>query len=173
MQQIDFEALRTLAATIDAEMVNHVRPNALHHPSGDHVDSNRFIYLTRAVFQAKELVATLEDFRTECQDFATGNLQLYIDDFNKDNPQGKMFFVFDEIWKRFDSNNDYAFPKQISQFSELVDFAESSGIAQDVLCVCNTLFADWYKLVTRYHESNFNPDGRACAAELLTYYVSG
>ncbi|WP_421827077.1 hypothetical protein [Larkinella sp.] len=169
----NLEPVRELVKIADADYMSHARPNALHHRSGSHVDSETFVRLIRTILQGKELVGLFDEFRQECEDFVSGNLQMYIDDYRMKHPDGrKEFDPFSDMFDRFVPDHNYSFVKDIGQFSELVQLAAASESEELRHCLegYNAFIAQWYEIIHRYHASSFSPDYRACAAEFLTYY---
>ncbi|RCR68300.1 hypothetical protein [Larkinella punicea] len=173
MVGFDLEPVRELVKITESFFLQHAQPRALNHPSGKHVDVDMFTRLTSALIQARELVGNFDEFRQECEDFASGNLQMYIDDYREKHPgRSREFDPFDDLFERFNPDHTYAFVKDIRQFAELVRITEASKDEHIRHCLdgYNAFIAQWYEIVYRYYSDTLCPDGRACAAELLAYY---
>ncbi|RYG33998.1 MAG: hypothetical protein EOO01_32685 [Chitinophagaceae bacterium] len=84
------------------------------------LDSITYMGLMKSHFQAKNLVQQLKRLHELCTDFAAGNFEKKLEEFQQYAEEGEVFDPVDDIRYFFTDSNVYVLPPKIEQYAELM-----------------------------------------------------
>lgn len=126
MAYIHLNRISELAA--ESALLKHMAECACYNSDAkkDRLTDQDFVAMIKTHKQAKNLLDKLKQLHQTCADFAAGNLQPYLDQYNKwadeDTPP---FDVWEELERCFNTFSVDDLPERINQYAELLAFSRS------------------------------------------------